>query len=407
MKKVSDIRTESPFWLMKNGYLESYSALREEITTDFVIIGGGISGALLARSLTVKGSSVVVVDRRHIAMGSTCASTALLQYDIDRTLHELIDIMGAAKAVRAYELSLKALQDLEKIAKKLKVEAEFEMRSSMRFATYKKDISFIEDELKVRSKHGFDVELWDEKRIEKHFPFPAYAALYTRPSAIADPYRLTHGLLQDAMKRGAKVFDKTGVEKIERLNKSVVVNTSQGNKIRAKKVIIACGYESVNYIPMKLASLSSSYALVSEPMPRKDIWFENCSFWNTSDPYTYGRTTKDNRVIFGGEDEPFYDPARRDKLLEAKTKKLAKQFVKMFPDLPFKVDYSWAGTFIETEDGLPYIGSIKQLPHTYFALGYGGNGITFSQLAADILTDVLLSKKNDDAEIFSFDRKTD
>lgn len=79
----------------------------------------------------------------------------------------------------------------------------------------------------------------------------------------------------------------------------------------------------------------------------------------------------------------------------------------MFLDLPFKVDYSWGGTFIETDDGLPYIGSIKQLSHTYFALGYGGNGITFSQLAADILADLLLGRKNKDAEIFSFDRRTD
>ena len=402
-----DVRTESPFWLMKNGYLETYFSLTEDIKTDFVIIGGGISGALLARSLIMKGASVVLVDRRHMAMGSTSASTALLQYDIDRTLHELIGILGEKTAVRAYELSLKALLDLEKIAVKLKIDNEFQSRSSIRFATYKKDVSFIENEFAARKKHGFEVDLWDEKKAAKHFPFPAPAALYTRPSATADPYRLTHGLLLDAIKRGAKVFDKTGVKNIERLKESVVIHTSQGHKIRAKKVIVACGYESVNYIPMKLATLSSSYALVSEPLPTKNIWFENCTFWTTSDPYTYGRTTADNRIIFGGEDEPFYDPAKRDKLLAAKTEKLAKQFVKMFPELPFTVDYSWAGTFIETDDGLPYIGKIKQLPHTYFALGYGGNGITFSQLAADILTDLLLGKDNKDATIFSFGRKTD
>ncbi|MEO6051438.1 MAG: FAD-dependent oxidoreductase [Pyrinomonadaceae bacterium] len=402
-----DIRTENPFWLMKNGYLETYFTLTEDIKTDFVIIGGGISGALLARSLILKGSSVVLVDRRHIAMGSTSASTALLQYDIDRTLHELIELLGERTAVRAYELSLKALQDLESVAPKLKIDNEFVQRPSIRFVKYKKDISFIEKEFDARKKHGFDVELWDEKTSAKHFPFPAPAALYTRPSATADPYRLTHGLLQDAVKRGARVFDKTSVKNIERLSNSVIVHTSQGPKIRAKKVVIACGYESVNYIPIKLATLSSSYAVVSEPMPTKNIWHENCTFWNTSDPYTYGRTTADNRIIFGGEDEPFYDPARRDKLLPEKTEKLRKLFVKMFPDLPFKVDYSWAGTFIETGDGLPYIGSIKELPHTYFALGYGGNGITFSQLAADILTDLLLGKTNKDAAIFSFDRKTD
>lgn len=404
---VTDIRTESPFWLMKNGYLETYFSLSENVKADFVIIGGGISGALLAWTLIRKGVSVIVVDRRHIAMGSTAASTALLQYDIDRMLHELIELLGEKTAVRAYELSLQALLDLKKIAPKLNIDCEFEARSSIRFAKLKKDIPFIENEFDARKKHGFEVELWDEKKVGKHFPFSAPAALYTRPSATVDPFRLTLALLQDAIQHGACVFDKTDVKKIERQKNGVVLHTSQGHAVRAKKIIIACGYESVNYVPFKIGSLSSTYAIASEPMPRKNIWFENCSFWNTADPYTYGRTTKDNRVIFGGEDEPFYDPKRRDKLLEAKTKKLAKQFEKMFPDLPFKVDYSWGGTFIETDDGLPYIGTIKNLDHTYFALGYGGNGITFSQLAADILSDLLLGRKNNDAEIFSFDRKTD
>ena len=77
----------------------------------------------------------------------------------------------------------------------------------------------------------------------------------------------------------------------------------------------------------------------------------------------------------------------------------------MFPELPFKLDFAWAGTFVETEDGLPYIGSIKQLPHTYFALGYGGNGVTFSQLAAEILCDLLMGAENKDAGIYSFERK--
>lgn len=392
---------------MKNGFLEPYAALTENHKTDFVIAGGGISGALLARSLAEKGASVTLIDRQHIAMGSTSASTALLQYDIDRTLYELTEILGEKTAVRAYELSLKALNDLEKIAPTLTIDNEFESRSSIRFAKYKKDIPFIENEYKARKKHGFDVALWDEKKVGKHFPFPSPAALYTRPSATVDPYRLTHGLLRDAIKKGAKVFDKTSVEKIDRLKKAVVVHTSGGNKIEARNVIIACGYESINYIPIKLATLRSTYALVSEPLATKKIWFENCTIWNTAEPYTYCRTTKDNRIIFGGEDEPFYDPKKRDKLLETKTKKLAKQFEKMFPEIPLKVDYSWAGTFIETEDGLPYIGTIKQLPHTYFALGYGGNGITFSQLAADILTDLLLGRKNKDAAIFSFERTTD
>ena len=106
----------------------------------------------------------------------------------------------------------------------------------------------------------------------------------------------------------------------------------------------------------------------------------------------------------GGKDIPFSNPIKRDKLLNTKTKQLEKAFTKLFPKLQFKTDFSWAGTFASTKDGLPYIGSIRQRPHTFFALGYGGNGITFSVAAAAIIKDMLIGKKNEDAAIFKFDR---
>lgn len=391
---------------MKNGFLYPYSSLEKDIKADFAVIGGGISGALLTWHLARNDASVVLVDRQHIAMASTCASTSLLQYDIDRPLFELIEMMGEKKAVRAYELSLTALEDLEKIAAHLKCD-DFEPRLSIRFARYKKDVSLLEREFLARDRNGFDVELWDETQIAKHFTVPTPAALLTRPSAVADPYRLTHALLQDAMKHGALVFDKTGIKTFERTRSGVRLKTEKGQTINTKKVVIACGYESVDYLPFKICTLLSTYAFTSKPTGKAKLWYENASFWDTADPYLYGRTTSDGRVIFGGFDEPFYNPRKRDALLDKKTDQLAAHFRKMFPDVPIKVDYNWAGTFIETGDGLPYIGKIKQLAHTYFALGYGGNGITFSQLAAEILCDLLMGKKNKDAEIFSFDRKTD
>lgn len=402
---ISDVRTESPFWLMKSGFLEVYSSLSEDTTIDFAIMGGGISGALQAFHLSRKGASVALVDRRHIGMGSTCASTALLQYDIDKGLHELIEIFGEKKAVRAYEMSLDALLGLEKIAAELRIENEFTRRSSVYFAETETDNDYLEKECRIREKHGYEVELWNEKAVAERFPFSAPSALYTKPAATVDPYRLTHGLLQKASEQGAKVFDKTGVQSIEHKADGITLHTSQGYRINAKKLVIACGYESINYIPFHLVRLTSTYALISEPLPNREIWFENCLFWDTGNPYIYGRTTADNRIIFGGGDESFYNPERRDELCPRKSQELAARFRNMFPDLQFKTDFSWAGTFVETEDGLPYIGSIKQHPNTFFALGYGGNGITFSQIAAELVCDLLMEKPNKDAEIYSFDRK--
>ena len=119
---------------------------------------------------------------------------------------------------------------------------------------------------------------------------------------------------------------------------------------------------------------------------------------------TRARTTADNRVIVGGEDEDFRNPVRRDAALPKKTKRIVERFHDLFPDLDLRVAFSWAGTFGETDDGLAYIGQTPEWPHAYFALGYGGNGITYSALAAEIIRDKMLGKRNPYADLFRFDR---
>ncbi len=116
------------------------------------------------------------------------------------------------------------------------------------------------------------------------------------------------------------------------------------------------------------------------------------------------RMTDDNRIILGGRDEAFYNPQKRDKLIKNKTALLQKDFEKLFPDIIFIPEFSWTGTFGSTKDVLPYIGTYPKTPHTYYALGFGGNGITFSVIAAEILCDLILGKKNDNQSLFSFSR---
>lgn len=401
-----DIRTDNPFWLLKNGFMEVYPSLKQDFSTDYAIIGGGITGALIAWYLAKAGIETAVFDRRHIGMGSTCASTSLLQYEIDTPLFELSEMVGEKNAARSYHLCIRAIDEIEKICKKLKVKTDFERKPSLYLASRKKDFSeILEKEFSVRRRHKIDVELWDKNQLAEKFPFESAGALYSpKDAAQLDVYRLTHGLFQDAKKSGAKVFDKTEIEKIEHKKRGVILKTKEGFEIEAKKIIIACGYESVNYLPKNLVRLHSTFALASEPFEQKNLWHKNCLIWETARPYLYMRTTAENRIIVGGKDEPFQSPAKRDKLLARKNKEIVKSFNVKFPEINLVPDYSWAGTFGETEDGLPFIGSIKQMPHTIFALGFGGNGITFSQIAAEIIRDEATGKKNADAKLFSFER---
>ena len=92
-----DLHSGLPFWLIKSGLPFNYYPLDRSLTTDVAIIGGGISGALAAYYLTSAGISCIVLDARTIGLGSTCASTALLQYEIDVPLCRLKEKTGIKK----------------------------------------------------------------------------------------------------------------------------------------------------------------------------------------------------------------------------------------------------------------------------------------------------------------------
>ena len=133
-------------------------------------------------------------------------------------------------------------------------------------------------------------------------------------------------------------------------------------------------------------------------------------FWSVNNglPANYPSLQRDVAceavVIGGGEDEDFVNPRQRDALISQKTRTLVKKFARLFPDTPLEVAYAWAGTFATTKDGLAYIGTHPRFPHASFAFGYGGNGITFSLIAAEIIRDQFLGRKNHDARIFRFGR---
>ncbi len=280
----------------------------------------------------------------------------------------------------------------------------FSSKPSFQFASFKSDVMDLRKEYSLRKKAGFFLQWLEEKDIHKKFGFKKSAGILSQDGAEADAYQITHSLLKKWMAKGLQVYDNTEVVTIRHYKQEVELITANKKRIRAKKLIIACGYESQQYIPKKVQELQATYAICSEPFVKKDFWYKNALIWETDTPYLYLRTTSDKRILMGGKDVPFSSPQKRDRLINQKTKSLEKSFSKLFPDLPFKTDFEWAGTFASTKDGLPYIGSIPQRPHTYFALGFGGNGITFSSIAADIIRDLLSGKKNMDAEIFSFDR---
>lgn len=394
-----------PFWLIKDGLPFTFPKLDKNIDTHVAIIGAGISGALVRYHLINAGIDCVTIDARTIGLGSTSASTSLLQYEIDVPLYELSNKIGKEKAERAYQLCSEAIDKIGKIVKDRGVDY-FEKKKSLFYAAYKKDVKWLKEEYEARKAAGFKVRYLEADELMKEFGFEGYGAILSEQAAQTNAYMLTHCLLQHKHKKGKAndIFDRTEITDIKHNKDGVVLKTESGYTITAKKLVYATGYEVVDFIDKKIVDLLSTYAVISEQYNERDFWKDDVLIWNTADPYLYMRTTPDNRVLVGGRDVDFSDPNKRDKLMKQKTKQLTADVNEMFPHLKFKPEFAWTGTFGSTKDGLPYIGPYDKLPNSYFALGFGGNGITFSLIAAEIITDLILGKENKDLELFSFDR---
>ncbi len=399
-----DLHSGLPYWPLLHGIIASYPSLSEDIKCDVAIIGGGITGALAAWHLSEAGYDVALFDRRHIGMGSTAVTTALLQYELDTPLYKLIRKKGKADAERSYLLCEGAIHKMGVLCDKVGASSAYCGNSSFQFASFRKDRQALLQEFECRKKAGIKVDWMDAAEVRKKYGINKSGGIYSASGAGLDAYELTHKLLQDACKKNVRVFDHTDITRIEYLKRSLCLYTGENKKIKARKLVIACGYESEQFLPFKVQRLHSTFAIVSEPMPAGEFWFENSLIWETANPYLYMRVTSDYRVLVGGKDITGSDPGKRYRLLPAKAKQLENAIVKLFPSLPFKKDFSWAGSFASTRDGLPYIGEVRQRPHTFFILGMGGNGIPFSMVATDLLIDWLEKKANHDMHLFSFER---
>lgn len=400
-----DLISSRPFWPVRDGLPATFPPLADHATSDVVIVGGGITGATLAWTLAEAGLDVVLLDRREAAHGSTAANTGLMIHELDVPLHLLAKRLGFEAAARAFHRCRAAVQSAERAVRRLRLDCGFRRQASLQLAATPRHVARLRREFDARRTAGLDVAWWPRRRLAAESSLPHAAAILTPDAAVVDPYRLTYGLLRAAQSAGARIHDRTTATRWVVRRSAVLVETSRGKRVRARRMVVAAGYESDAFLPRRTGGLRSTFALVSEPLPHFTGWpADGAMLWDTGDPYLYLRTTEDRRAIIGGGDEPFRGPHARDRQLAAKSAYLKARFRRFFPDMALEVATAWAGTFAITADGLPYIGEHPDVPHLWFALGFGGNGTCFSFIAAEILRDAMLGRTDPDAGLFGFAR---
>lgn len=400
-----DLKSGYPWWAVKNGLMHAFPPLAAPHRCDVAVIGGGITGALIADELASHGHDVAVLEQRDIGWGSTAASTALLQYEIDTHLVDLAKRYGEADAALAYRACADAISLLQAKAGEVR-DVDFATNTSLYYASRKRDARALRAEFELRQRHGFDIQWLAPGDIHARYGFKAPAALLSALAAQVDPYRFAYRLLMRLHKRGAAVFDRTTIKHIRPQPRHVDLVTPGGLVVRAKHVVVAAGYASQGWLKQRVARNRSSYACITDPIGIEALGpLADTLVWESARPYLYLRSTRDARLVIGGEDDAVDIPAKRDARVQKKARTLIKKTQALFPQVPLQSAFSWAGTFAETQDDLPFFGPHAQHgPRVHFAMAYGGNGITYSMIGAGLLRALIERRRHPLAQLFSFGR---
>jgi len=396
-----DLHGGRPVWQDSRVRLPPHQPLGRHRSCDVLIVGAGISGAMLADALSAAGLHTIICDRRVPLQGSTAASTAMILHEIDTPLTRLVGQIGRENGERIWRRSFLAVQALRERARQLRIDAELEEQDSLYLQGSMLDARGLQREAAARARAGLDVRYLGAARVEQDYGIRRRAALLSSGSLAANPRRLTAGFLRAAASRHAELFAPEEVAEVHPRRSGVIATTRSGRKISARHLVFATGYELPKRVPAGGHKVVSTWAIATVCQPRLP-WPGPSLIWEASALYLYLRTTSDGRVLCGGGDEDFADSAHRDALLPAKTAWLQRRLAGLLPQVDHRLRYAWSGSFGQSAHGLPTIGAVPGSRNCYAVLGYGGNGITFSMMAAQMLRNVIAGDGDADLDLVGF-----
>jgi len=372
-----------------------------EVIDDVVVVGTGISGALVAHALMASGRAVTMLDRRPPMSGSTMASTALLQFEIDLPLHRLARKIGWPAATRAYQRSVCAVRDLASLVRRERIRCAFGARESLYLAGDAYGARALASEVEARERAGVPGAFLSATAVRERYGLDRTGAIVSTGSAIADPAQLTAGLLRRIVARGGRILTDVNVTGVDSGAHGVELTTANGPRVFANQVVFCTGYEVPTRVPRRDHRIHSTWAMASAPNAVFPAWLARTVAWEASDPYLYLRTTPDGRLIAGGHDEDASSAYTIAQRLTTKARAISDDVRSLLPTSRFRVSHTWGGAFGASTTALPLIDRLPGARHTWVVAGFGGNGITYSMIAAQVIAAALDGVRDADAALYT------
>ncbi len=391
------------FWFSSSEQRLAFKQLNQDIETDILVIGGGISGLTTAYCLAKQGRKVTLVEDGFIGSGETGRTTAHLTCALDDRYFELEKTFDEHTAQLAANSHMAAIEWIENTVKLNNINCNFKRVDGYLFLHSSDTKETLEKEYDATKRAGLITEMLNS--------IPGIAAeegkWCIKFSNQAQFHILLYlkGLADAFIQLGGKIYTQTKAENI-----TTKGATANGFTLKANHIVVATNTPVNDWVTMHTKQWPyRTYVIAAKVLKEKlpyALWWDtgdHDSKW-VSQPYHYVRLEKFDEqydiLIAGGEDHRTGQADDEDIKEEDRYTRLIEWTKKRFPIIE-TIEFKWSGQVMEPIDALAYIGKNPGNDNIYIITGDSGNGMTHGTLGGMIITDIITGKDNPWIKMYS------
>ena len=386
------------FWIdTVPNILEDHSAIDFDLSCDVAIIGGGLTGLTCGYYLSKKGLKTVILEADCLMSKTSGHTTAKITAQHGLFYKYLIDTFGIDTAKDYLEANLNAIKNIRKIIDTENIDCDFQYQSSYVFTKSNSYVQNLKDEFDALKSLNFNA------KFSKNIPLPTnniLASIEFPNQAQFHPRKYAKGLCKSILSNGGIIYENSPVLDVSK-NDDIYSIKVKNHTVSSKYVILATRYPFINFPGFYFLKMYQSISYCASYEISNDKVFEGM-YINAEQPSLSARIANDDNkkilLLSGcnhkvGKDSGVADPY-------SKLTTFAHSI-----DSNAKLLSNWVTEDCISLDKLPYIGNFSSLmPNMFVATGFKKWGMTFSNIASNIIVDEILGNKNIYADIFNSTR---
>lgn len=366
--------------------------------TDVAIIGGGIMGSAIAYYASKAGLDCMLIEKNDIASGTSS------RCDGNVTIVDKDPGFDSQMSLASQELTIELNKDLE-------LPFEYRELGSILVCDNDAEMEAAENWVKIQKEAGLKFNVLDREDIRQESPFFADdipGGLECETDSLINPYLFCYSLVDRARRYGLKLKTHAEVTNITK-KKDFIIDTTAG-KVTAKRVVNAAGIWApfigemlginIPIVPRKGHIIVGSR---SEPVMMRNVMefgylMNKFERERIADPLTQKHgvalvlepTESQNFLLGSSREFVGYDGSININVVKA----IAKRGLRFFPKMDdFNIIRSYTGMRPWTEDHLPIVSEVDDVPGFYIAAGHEGDGISLATITGKLIEELILEKE--------------